>query len=291
LNIIAGMSRPLRIQFDGALYHITSRGDRREPIFVDDRDRLELLELVGTVCERFDWACLAYCLMGNHYHLLIETRTASLSRGMRHLNGVYTQRFNRRHARVGHVFQGRFSAILVSRESHLLAAARYVVLNPVRAGLAPHAAQWPWSSYRATCQDHASPPWLNTHLVLSALSSRTPEAIRLYRRYVDRDGGRATIWNELQGQIYLGFPDFVERVQHEVAFDRRQDREIPRPQRLPAPLALPADPQSHAVRNEAIVAAFATGAYTQKQLGEHFGLHYSRISRILAQAPGAKGKT
>ena len=130
------MSRPLRIEFAGAVYHVTSRGNGRKPIFRDDVDRRSFLEVLHKVNQRHHWICHAYCLMTNHYHLVIETPEGNLSRGMRQLNGVYTMYFNRRHRTVGHVFQGRFKAILVERESYLLEVCRYVVLNPVRAGSA-----------------------------------------------------------------------------------------------------------------------------------------------------------
>jgi putative transposase len=123
------VSRPLRIEFPDAVYHVTSRGDRREPIFVDDADRAALLGVVGQAAERFDARVLAYCLMGNHYHFVLHTRAANLSRLMRHVNGVFTQRFNRRHGKVGHLFQGRFKAILVDRDSYLLEVCRYVELT------------------------------------------------------------------------------------------------------------------------------------------------------------------
>ena len=127
------MARPIRIEFAGALYHITSRGDRREAIYEDDTDRFRFLEVLGEVVERFNWRCHAYCLMTNHYHLVVETVDGNLSKGMRQLNGVYTQWSNRRHRRTGHLFQGRYKAILVDSEAYLLELARYVVLNPVRA--------------------------------------------------------------------------------------------------------------------------------------------------------------
>lgn len=126
------MSRPLRIEFPGAVYHVTSRGDRREAIFEDDADRQALLALVDQAMGRFDAQVLAYCLMSNHYHFVLYTRQPNLSRLMRHLNGVYTQSFNRRHGKVGHLFQGRFKAILVDRDAYLLEVCRYVELNPVR---------------------------------------------------------------------------------------------------------------------------------------------------------------
>lgn len=133
------MARPLRLEFPGAIYHVTSRGNARNAIFLDDEDRVLFLACLGAVVTRFGWWCHAYCLMDNHYHLLIETPEGDLSRGMRQLNGVYTQRFNRRHGRAGHVFQGRFKAIVVDRDSYLLELCRYVVLNPIRAGMVSQA--------------------------------------------------------------------------------------------------------------------------------------------------------
>jgi REP element-mobilizing transposase RayT len=131
------MARPLRLEFAGALYHVTARGNERRSIFLGDADgdRAAFLGILGETCDRFNWICHAYCLMTNHYHLLLETPDANLSKGMRQLNGVYTQYVNRAHGRVGHLFEGRFKAILVERERYLLELARYVVLNPVRAGM------------------------------------------------------------------------------------------------------------------------------------------------------------
>lgn len=144
------MSRPLRIEFAGGLYHVTSRGDGREAVFLRDQDRGSFLRVLSQVVQDFNWAVHVYCLMENHYHLLIKTPGGNLSKGMRQLNGVYTQRFNRQHGRVGHVFQGRYKAVIVQREWYLSELARYVVLNPVRAHMVNSPAEWPWSSYRAT---------------------------------------------------------------------------------------------------------------------------------------------
>jgi putative transposase len=129
------MARPIRIEFSGALYHVTSRGNRQEDIYEDDTDRSVFLSVLEKTCSTNNWICHAYCLMSNHYHLLIETPDSNLSKGMRQLNGVYTQSYNRIHNRVGHVFQGRFKAIFVEKETYLLELARYIVLNPVRAGM------------------------------------------------------------------------------------------------------------------------------------------------------------
>jgi putative transposase len=130
------MARTLRIEYAGAIYHITSRGDRREDIVLDDEDRWLWLEVLSQVCSRFNWRCHAWCLMHNHYHIVIETIEGNLSQGMRQLNGVFTQKSNRRHRRVGHVYQGRFKTILVQKEAYLLELTRYVVLNPIWARMA-----------------------------------------------------------------------------------------------------------------------------------------------------------
>jgi REP element-mobilizing transposase RayT len=153
------MARPLRLESAGALYHVTVRGNERRSIFLGDEDsgRVVFLDVLGATCERFNWALHAYCLMTNHYHLLVETPDANLSKGMRQLNGVFTQFVNRTHPRVGHLFQGRFKAILVERERYLLELCRYVVLNPVRAGVVAAPGDWPWSSYRATLGETPAP--------------------------------------------------------------------------------------------------------------------------------------
>jgi REP element-mobilizing transposase RayT len=137
------MSRALRLEYEGAVYHVTSRGNDRAAVFRDDRDRSRFLEITGTIAANLGWIVHAYCLMGNHYHLLIETPRANLSPGMQRINGRYTQFFNRRHRRTGHVLQGRYKAIHVEKEAHLLDLCRYVVLNPVRARLVQEAKACP----------------------------------------------------------------------------------------------------------------------------------------------------
>jgi len=170
------MARPLRIEFADALYHVTARGNLAGRIFEDDEDRRELLGILDAVVQRFNWACHAYCLMRNHYHLLIQTPEANLSRGMRQLNGVYTQKYNRRHDTPGHVFQGRFNAVVIEKESHLLEVSRYVVLNPVRAGMVKRPHEWRWSSYRATAGLCAGPRFLSTGWLLTQFGAVSAEA-------------------------------------------------------------------------------------------------------------------
>jgi len=165
------VTRPVRIEFEGALYHVTSRGDRREAIYEDDSDRVQFLEILGEAIRSFNWVCHAYCEMGNHYHLVIETPDGNLSKGMRQLNGVYTQASNRRHGRVGHLFQGRYKAILVDRDAYLLELTRYVVLNPVRDGMVAHPGDWRWSSYLEMVGERSPPDWLATDRLLAQFAT------------------------------------------------------------------------------------------------------------------------
>lgn len=281
------MARPLRLEFAGALYHVTSRGNRREMIYETDKDRQTFLCVLDDVCETFNWVCHAYCLMGNHYHLMIETPEGNLSQGMRQLNGVYTQTFNRHHGRVGHVFQGRYKAILVEKEGYLLELARYIVLNPVRASMVYSAVDWPWSSYRATIGYASDLKRLHTDWLLSAFGGRRNAAIKAYERFVAEGKHQSAPWCKLRHQIYLGSEQFVEAMQKRVE-DAEKLGEVPSSQRRPV-----AKPLSHYIdvtssRNEAIVEAYAGGGYSLKEIGNYFGLHYSRVSRIVR---GAKGKT
>lgn len=178
------MARPRRLEFAGALYHVTSRGDRREPIYEDDVDRSAFLDILGTVVADFNWIAHAYCLMGNHYHLLVETPDANLDKGMRQLNGSYTQWSNRRHRRVGHLFQGRYKAILVDKDAYLLELCRYVVLNPVRAKAAKSSGLWRWSSYRVMMGVESAPKWLSAEAVLAQFGHSRTVARQRYERFV-----------------------------------------------------------------------------------------------------------
>jgi putative transposase len=303
------MSRPLRLQFPGALYHITSRGDGRESIYLDDRDRMAFLATLAQVCERYSWVCHSYCLMTNHYHLMIETLAPSLARGMRQLNGVYTQDFNRAHQRVGHVYQGRYAAVLVQKERHLLEVMRYIVLNPVRAHMVRTAGDWTWSSYRATVGLAPSPPWLKTDGV-EAIFGAGAKGRRRFIEFVQDGIGAPSCWQHLTHQIYLGDSAFVSSALDRIGMDAHDAShlsEVPMTQRCvrPAPARRwetqhpPAQPlagqaptrSSLAERNRAIIDSFATGDFTMRAIGEHFGLHYSRVSRIISAAERARRKT
>jgi len=192
------MARPIRIEYAGALYHVTSHGDRREDIYLDDKDSLAWLTVFSGVCSRFNWRCHAWCLMDNHYHVVIETIEGNLSQGMRQLNGVFTQRSNRRHKRAGHVFQGRYKAILVQKDSYLLELARYVVLNPVRAGMVSDVQDWQWSSYLEMVGRRPSAKWLETDWVLNHFGDSRDTAIVNYQNFVREGVGLSPVWDGMK---------------------------------------------------------------------------------------------
>lgn len=287
---LAGMARPLRIEFAGALYHITSRGDGREDIYLHDEDRELWLGVFGEVCKRYNWVCHAYCLMSNHYHLLIETPESNLSVGMRQLNGVYTQRFNRRHNRVGHVFQGRFKGILVDKESYLKELARYIVLNPVRARMVRKAEQWRWSSYRATAGLELAKPWLNAEWLLGGFAKRRKTACERYRRFVEEGRGQPSPWEQLKNQVFLGSDAFVEEMQKLLDTDKVLD-EVPSSQKRPVSKPLGYYEEVTRTRNEAILEAWRSGGYKMKQIADYFGLHYSSVSKIIKSSENSRFKT
>ena len=274
-----GMARPLRIELPGALYHVTSRGDGREDIYRGDTDRQAFLAVFGEVCERFNWWAHAYCLMTNHYHLLVETPDGNLSKGMRQLNGVYTQRVNSAHGRCGHVFQGRYKAIIVRKESYLTELSRYVVLNPVRARMVARPEDWPWSSYRATLGEAPFPPWLLRDWLLSTFGGTQRAAVAAYRRFVEGGIGEPGPWEQLRHQVFLGSETFVEGVRRKLP-PNRDLTEGPRAQRRPKPKPLFEYARAYRDRDEAIAAAYASGGYTLKEMGAFFGLHYAQVSRI-----------
>ncbi len=292
------MSRPLRIEFPGAVYHVTSRGDRREPIYRDDEDREVHLAVIAQAMERFDAQVLAYCLMGNHFHLVLHTRQANLSRLMRQVNGVYTQAFNRRYGLAGHLFQGRFKAILVDRDAYLVALCRYVERNPVAAGLVAAARDWQWSSCRAHIGDEVAPPWLDHDGLLGHLLGRPvkskadrTKAARQYAALVD-DGAAdgSAFWQEaLRGQIFLGDEDFVARMQDQADRPLRQAVEIPKAQRH-APFDLKRHLAEGADRDEAMLRAYRDHGMTMSMIAAVVGLSVSRVSRVIKEFE-ANGKT
>lgn len=276
------MSRPLRLEIAGGLYHVTSRGDRREDIYHDDTDREAWLAILARTCERYNWQIHAWCQMSNHYHLIVETVEGNLSAGMRQLNGIYTQTVNRCHRRSGHVFQGRYKGILVERDSYLLELSRYVVLNPVRAAMVKHTRQWKWSSYHAMIGAEPRPDWLQTEWLLSQFGSQRARQTARYIEFVQQGVRGPDVWQQLKGQVYLGTDVFVETMRKRLQTDDKfTSREIPRTQRraLAKSLAYYRDEFDDAKLGMA--AAYATGDYTLQAIADAFGVHYSTVSRTI----------
>ena len=239
------------------------------------------LTTLERVVGRFNWICHAWCLMDNHYHLLIQTPDGNLSRGMRQLNGVFTQTSNRRHGRVGHLFQGRFKAILVDGDAYLLELSRYVVLNPVRAGMANDPSNWRWSSYRSTAGLEPAAPWLAIDGVLAMFGEKRGVAQRRYVQFVSEGIQAESPWSNLKGQVYLGDEHFVKRMQSNLQASTHDDVQIPGSQRRPPAVSLAEIERGAENRNAAIVRAYATGAYSYQQIADHFGVHFTTVGRVV----------
>jgi REP element-mobilizing transposase RayT len=207
------MARPLRLEFSGALYHVTSRENERKPIYLEGSDFETFLGLLGYVCERYHWVIHSFCLMTNHYHLLVEMPDANLSKGMRQLNGVYTQLINRKYRRVGHLFQGRYKAILVDKDACLLELNRYIVLNPIRASMVNNLDEWPWSSWHFTMGKLPVPPWFAIDAMLLQFANNKLAARREFSKFVE--GGKdVSPWENISNQVFLGDDDFVQAHLH-----------------------------------------------------------------------------
>jgi len=215
------MARPIRLEFPNALYHVMSRGNGGESIFVDDSDRQQFLDLLAALIKCYDAICYAYCLMDNHYHLLIETPKGNLSQIMRGLNGRYTRFFNKTRQQMGHVFQGRYKAIIVQKDSYLLELSRYIILNPVRAGVVVAPEYYSWSSYGATIGLRACPEWLAVNNLLSFFCHQRKEAIRQYTAYVNQ-GINQPFSGKIMQQTYLGDSAFINTVQKHISLKQSE---------------------------------------------------------------------
>jgi REP element-mobilizing transposase RayT len=275
--MVFDMARPLRIEFPGALYHLTAQANAQQPIFRDDRDRHGFLQILGKTLSDCNGICHAYCLMTNHYHLLMETPVANLSRIMKQINGIYTQRFNRRHQRLGHVLQGRFKSILVDKDAYLLELCRYIVLNPLRAGMTHDPGRYRWSSFKATADMVKTLAFLSTDWILRRFAKTRPEAQAQYRRFVWAGKNEPSPWKALKGQCLLGGKEFVAKLsphlkeKGKIKEIRLVDRKVLRPD-----LALLFSDANRAMRT----AHFEHG-YRQKEIADHLGLHYTTESNIL----------
>lgn len=263
------MARPLRVCPPGAVVHVITRGNARGAIVRDDDDRHDFLVLLTRAVDRYRWLCHAYCLMDNHYHLLIEVPLGNLPNGMRHLNGLYAQRFNARYDRSGHLFQARYRSILVEKNSYLLTVARYIVLNPVRASVVRRPGDYRWSSYPATAGLEEPPDFLTTDWLLAQFSSRRSLAQRRYREFVGSVLRDPAVCGERVGtdpflSLKLGRRDALP--------------EVPRPQLQPL---RPPLTEVFANEDRPIATAYRVHQYRLREIAAHLGCHYSTVSRAL----------
>lgn len=273
------MTRPLRLEFAGALYHVTSRGDHREAIYRDVVDREAWLETLALVCRRFNFVIHAYCQMTNHYHVLVETVEGNLSQGMRQLNGLYTQHFNRRHRLVGHLFQGRYKAILVQKESYLLELTRYVVLNPLRAHMVQSLAEWPWSSHQFLVGACEAPEWFDVDWLLGQFGSTRSEAAQRYTRFVMEGVGRDSPLKDVSYQLILGDEAFTARYHN--SSDRDSLRDVSKAQRRAMGLPLEEYQRRFTDRDEAVARAYFSTAFTMAQIAEFFEISVRTVNRAV----------
>jgi REP element-mobilizing transposase RayT len=295
------MSRPWRIEYEGALYHLLSRGNEGNDIFENDRDRKIFLKAVGEMSERFAMRIYAYVLMGNHYHLMVKTERANLKKAMHWFGTTYTQRFNFRHSHKGHLFQGRYKSILVQNDAYLLQLSCYIHRNPLRAGIVKRLADFRWSSYLAYAYGRKAPKWLQTDLILSQFESEDPN--KSYRKKVQRYAREEErLWEDLQHGLILGSKSFVEKIRQEylpsepkpaiaqqVAVAKNHNpihlvRKAEKILRCDVKNFLKTARVSGAEKEKRdlmIYLIWKTGALTNDQIGQLFGLSYSAVSHAV----------
>jgi putative transposase len=279
------MARPLRIEFPGAVYHVTCRGNAKNDIFLDDSDRHVFLSILGETVGRFGWLCYAYCLMSNHYHLLFETPMGNISDGMQYLNGVYTQRFHDFHETTGHVFQGRYKSVLVEKESYLLDLSRYVVLNPVRAGLVSSPELYRWSSYTATLGMTPCPDFLSSDWLLGQFGQERSDACDNYERFVMDGVSAGSPWGKVGGGSLLGGRGFGRKIRAMLDADNplkarpRAEMIADRPElnEILARVKRPVD-------EEGVLEAHVKYGYNLTEIARFLGVHCSTVSRALNRA-------
>jgi REP element-mobilizing transposase RayT len=293
------MTRAWRIEYEGALYHILSRGNERGPIVFDDQDRKMFVKSLEQMSERFEIDVFAYVLMDNHYHLLFRTRRANLSKSMQWFGVTYTNRFNIRHGRSGHLFQGRFKNMLVENDAYLLQLSYYIHRNPLRASMVNRLASYKWSSYRAYAYGKSIPPWLNTDMILSQFMNAQDKHVAYRQNAQSYSKEEQRLWEDLRHGIFLGTKTFTEKIKKRYLRDAPH-AEIPAQKHLmknidpdavinKAGKILNCDPQLYRKagrisaaeklnRDLLIYLLWLMGHQTNQQIGKKFGLTYSAVS-------------
>jgi len=286
------VARPLRIEYPGAFYHVTSRGNERGTVFQSNRDREKYLSYVESAHERYGAVVYTYCLMGNHYHLLLETPRGNLSKILQYINGAYTTYFNIKRNRFGHLFQGRFKGILVDKDEYCKELSRYIHLNPVRAGMVKVALEYPWSSYRYFAGRGKKPKKLKTELVLEDFGGEGGRGYRRYREYVEKGAGKE-IEDPLKKVIastFLGGKEFIESIKLKYLEEKKIDRRD-----LPALKKILRGPSLEAIEKAVIkivgrgyplfkkiciYLSYQRSGMNLREIGEYFGMQRSAISQL-----------
>lgn len=279
------MSRPLRIEYPGAFYHVMSRGNAKQTLFLSDSDRISFLHLLAGITRDYCWICHAYCLMNNHYHLIVETPAPNLSKGMRDLNGIYSQEFNRQYHRVGHVMQGRFKSPVIQDDAYFLELSRYVVLNPVRSNLVENPGEWKWSSYLATSGLEAVPDYLHVDLILELLNENIHEARKYYRRFIQQGKGKQASHAQI-GEVVVGQAVISEEVKSILASSRHEKsfRRIERyADRIPLERLFYGN-KDRSMRNERILRAYYENGYTMSEIADFLEVQCSTVSRVIKRS-------
>ncbi len=299
------MARQIRIEFEGAYYHVLSRGNNRCDIFRTTEDRNDFLDLLGDLSERFEIDIYAYVLMSNHYHLLLRTKRSNLSKAMQWLGTGYTRRFNLRNSQSGHLFQGRFKSIIVENDSYLMQLSLYIHRNPLRAGIVKRLADYKWSSYPYYAYSKKQLSWLKTGLIL-AQASAAKDKHRAYRdkiqRYSDEEG---RVWENVKFGFVYGSQEFIDHVKDTYLSDRPHD-ELPQLNRMlreadpeilisKAAMLLNCDidyfresgrlsGEDRDKRDVIVYLLWETGRYSNQNIGDLLGLTYSSVSRRISHA-------
>ncbi|MFC1788257.1 transposase [Patescibacteria group bacterium] len=287
------MTRPLRIEYPGALYHVMSRGNARQEIFSDDSDRFLFLEVLEKATWYHNILCHAYCLMDNHYHLLLETPEGNLSMAMRDINGNYTQKYNKKNNSVGHLLQGRYKCHLIEKDPYLLQVARYIVLNPVRAKITKDPSDYMWSSFRLTAGLQKSPKWLSTDWILGMFSDQKKESQRKYQKFIYNGIGLNSPLTEIREGIILGTPQFTNAIWNEFS-EAEKIKEIKTTDRMinrPSLDDIFAKVKTIKDRNIMINFAYKGTAYTITEIANYLKLHRSTVSKQIKENPNKIQKT
>lgn len=260
-----------------------SRGNASLEIFRDNTDRRKFLYWLEDAVNLHNLICHAYCLMGNHYHLLIETPDANLAKAMRDINGHYTQWFNARHKRAGHLFQGRYKSFVIEKEAYLLEVARYIVINPVRANLVLHPREWQWSSYQFTAGVRDTPDWLHIDWILKLFNDDKQNAQALYRKYVKEGIGVDDPHETASNGFLLGSPEFVHFIWESYTNGSEDVKEYSRDQRVvgrPTLAEIFSDIGDKQERDDAIKFARFRCGYLASEIARYIGLEPSVVGRI-----------